>query len=519
MSTLKATTKTITTVYAPTGYGKSTKFIAELAMANPTSRILVVEPRVVNCINIAGTVQQFYPDLTVGYKTGLAHKEERFTPYGTGSINYVTPHIAEAIFRQEIGSFEIVVIDEAHDMSCPSDNLFLIAKKLEVPIYLISATLPTWCSKLATNHIDLSSMWKPLNEGFQITKHKNFDLSNVDSTKDNILVFVPSQNWINGRYSYGKAIDLDFWTKNGFTCHNCFGGGQETPKILRQIKKGTFLQTGQVIFTNNTMSTGVTIPNITKIFDYGLVIKPSTKIKFLEEYDPNKVATPEELEELEKNRCPRIGDGRSRTRYKATPFKIDYSKSSEHSLKNGTLYEDSDSGSYIPETLDILDELQRSGRGGRVCNTDYYCEKTPTFYQDKRRSIEFIDIAITLNVNDYKRLKNFYLKNKMLSLEEIKAYEASVKHRRKGKTLDIWGIGAIAQLQNNAWNKAKECVQEITKAVVRGHGKFEWSKIKRDQRPKSWSCYGSSSDHFIELKIKSLKKFCKKNNLNFETLH
>jgi hypothetical protein len=355
----------IQSVFAPTGAGKSTKFVCSLLSQHKS--ILVIEPRIANCLNLAGymknTLQQ-----NAGYKTGAGAKTTRV-------IDYMTPKSA----INELHNYEALILDEVHDTDITSLLAVFRMQKLKKPVYLVSATLPTWVENISDNHITLEYT---INKEFKVNFTSNRQNITENLLVGNVIIFTDCNRGQKPKDYVSDFYDYDF------QFFSAFRGSKDLKQLNKLALVSEIPDKGCLIVTNNTLSTGITIPNVIYIQDEGFKRVAKTTIPYGSSYDHYKYC---------------------------------------HWIKT-----------MSTEVIDIADREQRAGRGGRTCNTDYYCTMQVKDLSSNLENMEDIwETLATCRGSEYKKFVKFLLK---IGVDQdiLNEYDQwSKKHVRNKKYIGI----------------------------------------------------------------------------------
>jgi hypothetical protein len=263
-------------IKARTGSGKSTDMTWKLFEQN--GPLLSVQPRVQNATGISAWMNQ--TGRLSGCITGA-----RKAP--TNQLDYCTTGTAFKLIQS--GIYNTVVFDEIQDATAESLNLLIVAKKRIPNIVIMSATIPKWCYKL----VEKVEIYPSQSKKYQVKSTFNVTLSEVlngsdkvpfKHTLENILQSGNALIFVNGvddldeiRDLYGYEIDCILHQTNS-TQLVVFRGTDDSSKMIKQIRDNEFPQKGILIISNVSLGTGVTIPNLKLIWDKGKVLRTHSQL-------------------------------------------------------------------------------------------------------------------------------------------------------------------------------------------------------------------------------------------------
>lgn len=138
----------IVIVVGPTGCGKSTQLTQYLAEAGyaEKGKIACTQPRQIAATSVAQRVAEEY-ECPLGQQVGYSIQFDDKTSDAT-IIKYMTDAalIRECILDQDLSSYSVIIIDEAHERSLHTDVLFGVVKEIarkrsDLKLIILSATL------------------------------------------------------------------------------------------------------------------------------------------------------------------------------------------------------------------------------------------------------------------------------------------------------------------------------------------------------------------------------------------
>jgi hypothetical protein len=301
-------------IQAETGTGKSTILTAQLQKEYGSLPLLSIQPRMQNATGLYSYMKSLGYD--VGCVTGTIK-------HPSSMLDYATTGCGQFLIEQR--QYGIVVFDEIQDATPETAYMIYRALLLEHMVIIMSATIPQWVLSFDVEIEELTN--KPKKFFTQTYFNTSFDqflagsknikrrdmLENV-LQRGNAVIFLNGDIDLNDfMLDYGQ--DLDYAIEDGDATKSIiFRGTKDSAKMIKDIKYGLFPNKGRLIITNISLGTGVTIPNLLAIWDKGKILRGHSEL--------------------------------GKTKY-------------HHDLWfDGITYSEMH---------------QRQSRGGRVCNTKYYC--------------------------------------------------------------------------------------------------------------------------------------------------
>ena len=332
-------------IKARTGSGKSTDLTWQIYQEQ--GPLLSIQPRVQNATGISSWMNQ--TGRLAGCITGA-----RKSP--TNQLDYCTTGCAFKLLKE--GNYNTVVFDEIQDATAQTFNLLRIASQYVPNIVIMSATIPQWCYNLGCKIESLEIQPRE----FYVQSKFGILLDQILSGSDevpfrnsleNVLEVGNALIFINGLsdlatieedYGYEISCILDQTNSKQMVI---FRGTDDSSKMLKQIREGQFPKRGILLISNISLGTGVTIPNLKLIWDKGVVL-------------------------------------RTHSHFTETNYRVD---------------------KWL-DGLTTQEAYQRSSRGGRTCNSNYYCGLNKNKLREEvlfpldYREMDVCEIASYLNYED-----------------------------------------------------------------------------------------------------------------------
>ncbi|MGL4759565.1 MAG: hypothetical protein ACRCXZ_09605 [Patescibacteria group bacterium] len=394
-------TKKMRIIKARTGSGKSTDLTWELFKSQ--GPLLSIQPRLQNVLGINSWMNQ--TGRNTGCVTG-AHK------LPTGELDYCTTGCAFNLIKS--GKYKTIVFDEIQDATAETVNLLRISELLDYQTVVMSATVPNWCKNL-TPELE-TTQTKPRN--YSVNSKYGIKLGEVINSSSN----VPFRNSLENVLLNGNAL---FFINGEYDMQELFGefeydincileqtnsqklvvfrGTDDSAKLIKQVRENCFPNRGVLIITNVSLGTGVTIPNLKLIWDRGVVMRSETK------FTPNGYRVTKWMDGITQNEA-----------------------------------------------------YQRSSRGGRTCNSDYYCGLSknklrvePSFPLDQKEE-EICEIAAYLECDDRSNYFDYLRKLELISLDNDLdlRLESKLVDYQVNKVFDGFNLftNIKAPIMDKSWN-------------------------------------------------------------------
>jgi HrpA-like RNA helicase len=377
----------LSVIRAKTGSGKSTHLTWEIHCKYGST--LSIQPRLQNATGISAWMN--FTNRPSGCVTGT-------TKTTTDQLDYCTTGCAVSLITY--GLYNVIVFDEIQDATPEVLMLLMQAISAGKKVIIMSATIPSWCKKLGVKIIDLDtpqSNFKVLSK-FGISFEEVLDGSpkvRHNQTLENSLLIGNVLIFINGMSDYNELEENFGYDINSIleqtNSHKLivFRGTEDSAELIRQVRDGSLPSKGVLIITNVSLGTGVTIPNLRLIWDKAVVI-------------------------------------RNKSIFHVTDYK------SEKWL----------------DCITKAEAYQRSSRGGRTCDTFYFCgveqiklRKDPEFlFEDKEHEIcEIVSYMSYCNrVEYFEFLRNYGLISAQNNLES--RLEATLQFRQITRVFDGFNV-------------------------------------------------------------------------------
>ncbi|KAJ3379561.1 DEAH-box ATP-dependent RNA helicase prp22 [Lobulomyces angularis] len=293
-------------VVGDTGSGKTTQLPQYCLEAFPESKIVVTQPRRIAAISAAKRVSE-ERNVTLGEEIGYGVRFEKCYTQKS-MLTYMTDGLLlrELINDNELNSFDIYVLDEAHERSLDTDILFgllknSVKKKLsddtesekskKLRIIVMSATLDAEKFSNFFDHCPIFSIPGRMFE-VDILWQKNINMNtlknsflhrcvktafNIHTTENegDILVFLTGKNEIEQACRQIMDLEREYdYSKihngyNGIMCYPIYSSLEtfEQKNIFKLPPRGI----RKIVFSTNIAQTSVTVPGIRFVVDSGFV--------------------------------------------------------------------------------------------------------------------------------------------------------------------------------------------------------------------------------------------------------
>ncbi len=334
-------------IQAETGTGKSTILTAQLQQEYGTLPLLSIQPRMQNATGLYSYMKSLGYD--VGCVTGTIK-------HASSMLDYATTGCGQYLIEQQ--QYGIIVFDEIQDATAETAYMIYRALLLEHMVIIMSATIPEWVLSFGVEIEELSTKPKKFwtqtyfNVGFDSFLHGGVKIKRPDMLENvlqrgNAVIFLNGDIDLNDfMLDYGQDIEYALLDSDA-NKSIIFRGTKDSAKMIKDIKFGLFPTKGRLIITNISLGTGVTIPNLLAIWDKGKILRGHSEL--------------------------------GKTKYIHDLWFDGITRTEMH---------------------------QRQSRGGRVCNTKYYC---------------------ALPYNRIREDKQFPFENSEKEIAEIAAYLEPIK--------------------------------------------------------------------------------------------
>ncbi|RZF33095.1 hypothetical protein LSTR_LSTR009824 [Laodelphax striatellus] len=296
-------------VIGETGSGKTTQiphFIHNAQLAG-NMMIGITQPRRVAAVTIAQRVAQEM-HCTVGGTVGYCVRFEDSTSPAT-KLKFMTDGmlLREAMLDEHLKSYNVIILDEAHERTVNTDILFGIVKKAQVyraehrslaplKVIVMSATMdvdhfsnyfnkaPILYLEGRQYTVDIYHALKPQDDYCFACLVTIFQIHKEAPASEDILVFLTGQEEIESMCSTIRAILKDPQCK-GPPMKVCVLYATLNPNKQLEVFNATAAGTRKVILSTNIAETSVTISGVKHVVDSGMVkarfYKPSTGLNML----------------------------------------------------------------------------------------------------------------------------------------------------------------------------------------------------------------------------------------------
>jgi hypothetical protein len=334
-------------IQAETGTGKSTVLTAQIQQEYGSLPLLSIQPRMQNATGLYSYMKSLGYD--VGCVTGTIK-------HPSSMLDYATTGCGQFLIEQQ--QYGIIVFDEIQDATPETAFMIYRALMLEHMVIIMSATIPQWVLSFGVEIEELQTKPKKfLTQTYFNTTFDNFlhgstrikrkDMLENVLQRGNAVIFLNGDIDLND-FMLDYSQDIEYALQDGDANKSIiFRGTKDSAKMIKDIKYGLFPTKGRLIITNISLGTGVTIPNLLAIWDKGKILRGHSEL--------------------------------GPTKYLHDLWFDGITHSEMH---------------------------QRQSRGGRVCNTKYYC---------------------ALPYNRLREDKKFPFENSEKEISEIAAYLNPVK--------------------------------------------------------------------------------------------
>jgi hypothetical protein len=315
-------------IQAPTGSGKSTLLTRQFYEQYGGLKTASIQPRIANCFFLYNYMKKQYNN--IGIQTGSVKNQ-------TFELDYCTTGAVNKFI--ETGEYDQVIFDEIQDITLEGLYLLFLSVLNRKIVKLMSATIPSWVYNIVGEE-NINKIEPPIVKKTKVREHtkisfNDFVYGSNNVTQDNILmnmlkkgnvvIFVPTQldakKIIDENFKIFKGSILNKMAKeNNLKTWNIFRGTEDSKDFMKLIDSNDFPKSHQIIFAGISLGTGVTIPNLKAIYDFGLILKIQSEFTY---------------------------------NLTTKKFVYRYNKSEKVNLTE-------------------FDLIQRKNRGGRVCNSDYF---------------------------------------------------------------------------------------------------------------------------------------------------
>ena len=278
----------VTIVLGETGSGKSTQipqFIAD--KVSKGKKIGITQPRRISAVSLASRVAQEEASLlggSVGYSIRFDDRTQKST-----RIKYVTDGmlLREMLADSELGAYEVIIIDEAHERSLLTDMILGFMKALvqkrdgDLHVVVMSATIDAerfsqffWGAEICfvegrqypvTIYNDIVAEQDIIDAALRTIFQIHLGKQDGD-----VLVFLPGQDAIESLEAlirqYAKQLPTEHMQLT--TCPLYAALPQAAQRLVFQTAPAN---TRKIILATNIAETSVTVPGVVFVVDTGLV--------------------------------------------------------------------------------------------------------------------------------------------------------------------------------------------------------------------------------------------------------